>query len=205
MSYRKPLTVVAAFGLLVSAAVSHAFPIAAPGTEGLPVLVGGSGPVIATYQGNSAAYSNDLYLMLDQFGNPGDDGNLSNDLFIFNNHASSVGDMVNLGSFAIGTELIFRLHVNNTGYDFYTGVASRNPDNHEHARVQQNWMPNETLVSFEDLYNGPFVYNDLSFSFTNTQTTPPQPPNGGAPAPGILLLMGAGIAGLGVARRRIKG
>ena len=29
-------------------------------------------------------------------------------------------------------------------------------------------MPNETLVSFEDLFNGAFIYNDLSFSFTNT-------------------------------------
>jgi hypothetical protein len=75
---------------------------------------------------------------------------------------------VNLGSFTIGQELIFRLHVNNTGNDFYTGDAIRNPDNHFHARVQGNWLPNETLVSFEDLFNGPFDYNDLRFSFNNT-------------------------------------
>jgi hypothetical protein len=29
-------------------------------------------------------------------------------------------------------------------------------------------MPATTLVSFEDLYDGPFHFNDLSFSFTNT-------------------------------------
>ena len=88
-----------------------AFPIAAPGTEGFEVIVASTDPVIATYQGNSAAFSNDLYL-----------GNT----FIFNNHNSAVGSQVNLGTFAIGTELIFRLHVNNTGNDFFTGPAERN-------------------------------------------------------------------------------
>jgi len=162
-----------------------AFPIAASGA-GLKVIVGGTGDVIATYQGNSAAYSNDLYLV-----QPG-----SSDIFIFNNHSSAVGSTVNLGAFAIGTELLFRLHVNNTGYDFYTGVASLNPDNHVHARVQENWLTDTTLVSFEDLYNGPFVYNDLSFSFTNTVTTPP-PPTGGIPEPSTILLISLGLAGFG--------
>jgi hypothetical protein len=44
--------------------VANAFPIASTG-EGLNVLVGGTDPIIAKYEGNSAAYSNDLYLMLD--------------------------------------------------------------------------------------------------------------------------------------------
>jgi hypothetical protein len=34
--------------------------------------------------------------------------------------------------------------------------------------VQADWQVNESLVSFEDLFNGPFVFNDLSFSFTST-------------------------------------
>jgi hypothetical protein len=156
--------------VITTGGIAHAyvFPIAAPGTEGLRVIVTSSNPIIATYQGNSATYSNDLYLMLDASGNPGDDGNPANDLFIFNNHLSPRFSTANLGSFAVGTELIFRLHVRDTGNDFYTGPASRNPDNHAHARVQGNWNPNETLVSFEDLFNGPFNFNDLSFSFTNT-------------------------------------
>jgi hypothetical protein len=66
------------------------FPIAAPGTEGFEVIVKSTDPVVATYQGKAALtlFSNDLYLMLDESGNPGDDGNPANDLFIFNNHTS---------------------------------------------------------------------------------------------------------------------
>src|SRR4051812_14917759 len=114
---------------------ADAFPIANTG-EGLKVFVTGTNPIVATYEGNSASYSNDLYLMLDGTGQPGDDGITSNDLFIFNNHASAVGATKDLGSFALGTELEFRLFVNNTGNTFFTGPGARNPDNHAHARVQ---------------------------------------------------------------------
>jgi hypothetical protein len=156
--------------------IAHSFPIAAPGNEGNPVIVSGNGDIIATYEGNSAAYSNDLYLTL-------------NNQFIFNNHTSPIGSTVNLGTFALGTELIFRLHVNNTGDDFYTGAASRNPDGQFHARVQANYLPGVTLVSFEDLLNGPFDFNDLSFTFTNTSTS-------AVPLPTTMILLGSGLIGL---------
>jgi hypothetical protein len=176
-------TLVAAF--LLSSIAASAFPIALPGTEGFKVIVGSTDDIVATYQVNSAAYSNDLYLA--GFG------------FVFNNHASSVGDTVNLGSYAVGTELLFRLHVNNTGYDFYTGPASRNPDGHEHARVQSNWMTDTTLVSFEDLYGGSFDYNDLSFSFTNTRGADPTSVPDNLSTGAALLITFAGLARL---RRR---
>lgn len=188
----KTLRKLAAVAALAAPLSALAFPIAAPGTEGLAVLSGG-GTVVATYQGNSASYSNDLYLVT----NDGIDGN---DIFVFNNHGSAVGSTVDLGSFAAGTELVFRLHVNNTGHDFYTGAASRNPENVFHARVQENWAANTTLVSFEDLYGGPFDFNDLSFSFTNTVTTIP----GEVPEPASAMLLGLGFAGLVAARRRRK-
>jgi hypothetical protein len=41
--------------------------------------------------------------------------------------------------------------------------------------LTKNWQPGVTLVSFEDLWGTPagqYGYNDLSFSFTNPQTTP---------------------------------
>ena len=181
--------------------VALPFPIAPLGTEGLKVLVTGTDPVVATYQGNSATYSNDLFLMLDALGNPGDDGIFSNDLFIFNNHTSAVGSSVNLGAFGVGTELIFRLFVHNTGYNYYTGPGSRNPDGKPHARVQGGWQPNESLVSFEDLYGTPEYpggYNDLSFSFTNTSTP-------SAAEPSSIALFGAGALILGMNRLRRRG
>jgi len=63
----------------------YAFPIALPGSEGLAVVVSGTDPVVATFQGNSGSFSNDLYLMLTGAGVPGDDGVTANDLFVFNN------------------------------------------------------------------------------------------------------------------------
>jgi hypothetical protein len=159
---------------------AHAQPIASPGTEGFSVVASG-GEIFATYQGNSASYSNDLYL----------DG-----AFIFNNHATPVGTTVSLGNYAANTELIFELKVRNTNYSYFTGPATRNPDDRPHARVQSDWITaGTTLVSFEDLFNGPFDYNDLSFSFSNTSgsSTPPPP----IPEPQTFLLMMLGLAILG--------
>lgn len=173
---------IAAAALTLLALTAQAFPIAEPGTEGFVVVVGSTGPVVATYQGNSASFSNNLFL---------------GSTFIFNNHITPVGTTFLLGSFAAGTELIFRLDVTNTGNQFFTGPASRNPDQHEHARVQGDWMPGETLVSFEDLFGGPFNYNDLSFSFTNTVSLPAVP----EPETYALLLVGLSVLGA-VARRR---
>lgn len=156
-------------GYGIACADENSFPIAEPGTSGIEIIVGSTDPVVATYRGNSAQFSNDLYLMLDNSGNPGNDGNTENDKFLFNNHASQVGSTIDLGSFPIGTKLVFRLHVNDSGQDYFTGPGKHNPDSHAHARVQAYWTPQETLVSFEDLYDGPFDFNDLSYSFSNVR------------------------------------
>ena len=195
-------TLLSIAGILLSNACL-AFPIAPFGTEGLLVTVTSTSAIVATYQGNSASYSNDLYLSLDALGNPADDGILSNDLFIFNNHTSLVGSTVSLGSYSIGTELIFRLHVNDTGDDFLSGPSTRNADGKAHARVQSDWALNEALVSFEDLAGTPEYpdgYNDLSFSFTNTRGTPRDVDQ--VPEPGTLALLGIGLGATLLRRRR---
>ncbi len=172
--------------LVTSVAVpASAVPIAAMGTEGYSVFAGG-GEVTATYQGSTGAYRSLLYVNGDQF--------------VFDNKADPLGATANLGSYAAGTELLFRLFVTDTQTSFFTGPAERNPDGVAHARVESDWMEEgTTLVSFEDLFNGPFAYNDLSFSFTNTvgqEDTSPVPLPAAAP-----LLAGA-VGGLFALRRR---
>lgn len=146
---------------------------------GAPLIVASDGDVVATYLGHSAGFSSDLYL-----------DSPANALgIIFNNHASPVGSMVNLGPFTAGTELVLRIHVNDTGDDFFTGLASRNPDNVFHAVVDDAFGPNTTYVGFEDLLGGGDLdYDDLRFSFSNTRSSVPEP--------ATLLLLGSGLTGL---------
>lgn len=196
----KPLTLITAVLASIASISAYAAPVATPGTEGLPIFASTADTVATIYQGHSATYGNDLYLMLDSSGNPGNDGDLSNDLFVFNNFGSTVGETKNLGPFASGTELMFRLHVNNTGQDFFTGPASSNADGQVHARVEQNWLPNTTLVSFEDLYDttgNSSEYNDLSFSLTNTSTSL-------VPEPHVYAMMLAGLGFVSMVIRRRK-
>lgn len=169
----------------VSVGQSEAAPIAAAGTEGFKVIVSSTDDVIARYEGTTASFTSLLYLDNDN-------------TFLFNNQTSPVASTVNLGSFAIGTELIFRLEVD-TGDIFFSGDASRNPDGKAHARVEAEYEPGTTLVSFEDLLNGPFEFNDLSFTFSNTTSMP------SVPEPATLALLGAGLLSLGLVRRRQKG
>jgi len=123
---------------------------------------------------------------------------------LFNNHATASGTVVSLGSFAAGTELVFRMHVSNTGDDFYSGPADRNIDLSAHARAQANWQPGVTLVSFEDLRGIPegiYAYNDMSFSLKGVSVSAVPEPTGMT-----LALVGLmGVAGRMGKRRTQKG
>ncbi len=182
-----------------------AFPIASPGTEGIGAVTHGNTEVFATYLGSASDYSDRLYLELDASGAPGMDGNFANDLFLFANQGFAPGYTRSLGNLAMHTPLTFRLQVVNTGRNYFTGPGTLNPDRAPHARVQENWQPEVTLVSFEDAFNGPFSFNDFSFSFTNTYIAPPPPPPpppGAVPEPSALFLSGLGLVGLAASRRR---
>src|SRR5262245_16231252 len=86
------------------------------------VFVSSTDEVVATYLGTTAGVDHDLYLA----SPPNSLG------IIFSNHIDPVGTMRNLGSFPVGTELIFRMHVNNTSEDYFSGPGMDNPDGLPH-------------------------------------------------------------------------
>jgi len=175
-------------GLFAVLGLALTFSIAQPAAAAIiggSVIVQNTGEVFATYRGNSAQYSNDLYL-------ESPDGPFRTS-FIFNNKTSPLGVPVSLGSFTAGTELIFHLHVNDTGDDWYSGPATRNSDGHAHTRITDAWSPTESLVEFEDLRDTPEGnggFNDLAFSFSNTGSVVPEPATYALFAAGIVMLLG---------------
>jgi uncharacterized protein DUF4114 len=147
-----------AFFVLV--AIEIVVPAKAGQFLGLPVVVKSDGNVTATFQGaGNAGFIDDIYLE-----SPANALGL-----IFSNHTSPVGAMVDLGSFTAGTELRFRMHVNDSNTDYFTGPASLNPDNFPHARLDDLAIDNQLLIGFEDLQGGgDQSYNDAAFSLTNS-------------------------------------
>lgn len=129
--------------LLLLAAVA-ARPVSAAPIIGQQLFAAG-GEVSAVFLGHTAGFTNDLYLF--------DAADLTTPLpvtsvvgtlgegLIFTNHASPILVPVNLGFFAAGTELVFGIHVRNTGYTYYLGPASRNPDGLFHGAVDSGVLP----------------------------------------------------------------
>jgi hypothetical protein len=108
----------------------------------------------ATFEGSDAGYTSDLYL--DQPAQ----------VYVGTGHVSATGTSVALGTFPVGTELVFAITVQDTGDTFYSGPGSRNADGFNHAAVTYagdcRW-----LVGFEDLYDGGDQdFNDIELTIT---------------------------------------
>ncbi|MBI3228615.1 MAG: PEP-CTERM sorting domain-containing protein, partial [Burkholderiales bacterium] len=88
------------------------------------LYVAETGNVSVTFLGSDAGYNDVIFFNNAGFGQQ-----------LFSGHSTPVGTTLNLGSFAKGTELSFRMHVDNTGNNFYTGPASANFDNVLHAKA----------------------------------------------------------------------
>ena len=173
-----------AFAVAVSFAICGTASTQATPILGGKIFVQHTGDVIATFQNSDTDY-NDLLLLASPPNNLG---------VIFEVHVTPVGTMVNLGSFTAGTELIFELN-NQHGDLFFTGPASRNPDNIPHAKVDFQFAPGQSLVGFEDVFGGyDFDYNDLRFTLTNVGRAVP---DGGTTA----MLLGSAILVLAAFRR----
>ena len=171
-------------------------------TQAVPIteqtLIATGGNVVVTFVWNGAGYTSELYL-----DGPFGDGFGA----IFNNATTAVGATRNLGPFAAGTELVFRLLVQQTGDLFYTGPGIRNLDGIVHAMIQE--ATGQVIVGFEDLFGGgDFDYDDLVFAFTNV--SPANEPGPGATTgaavdePSSLLMFGFGLAALVFVMKRQK-
>lgn len=145
------------------------------------LYVASAGEVVVTFLSKSAAYSSDLFL----------DGSST---AIFNNQTAVSGQQFSLGSFKAGTELVFRLFVNNTGYSFYNGDKENNPDNKLHTAFKKSGH-HSMIVGFEDTFKGGDKdYNDVIFLVNNVTIRP------AVPEPQVSALMLLGLLMLGTSR-----
>ena len=155
------------------------------------LLVATDGPVTARFLGSDAGYFNTLYLV-------------GYDVPLFDKSSPLNSELILPGTFIADTELIFRLDVSNTGESFFTGDLLRNPDLLAHAQAVTTFDAIAgtyvTTVGFEDLFGGgDNDFNDFMFQLTNVIDPPP------VPAPGVLALLGIGLAGIGYSRRANRG
>lgn len=151
------------------------------------LFVATSGEVILTFLSKSAAYSSDLFLV----GTPDS---------ILNNQTAEGGQQFSLGSFLAGTELVFKIFVNDTGHTFFNGIAANNPDNKLHAAYKAR-SGKPLIVGFEDLYGGgDRDYNDLKFSLSNVVIG--NTPVVAVPEPETYAMMLAGLFVIGALKRR---
>lgn len=154
-----------------------------PSTDKLYVAT--AGEVILTFLSKEAGYSNDLFLQ-------GKDG------LILNNQTAVPNTQINLGAFAANTLLTFKMTVTNTGFSFFTGDASSNPDSFIHASYD-NKFGQPLVVGFEDILGGGDKdYNDLVFSLSNVYAaTGPSP----VPEPESFAMLAVGLLFIRLAKK----
>ncbi len=178
MSFKKSMLMAALLGATLTAQADVAI-------VGGKIMVKDTGMVTATFLGSDAGYTDVVFF--ENGATP-----------LFTGHSTPVGKEIELGSFTAGTILNFRMHVTNTGNDFYMGPASANFDNVFHAAVTQT-SSNVAVVGFEDLQGGgDRDYNDLQFKVTNVTAAVPEPESY------AMMLGGLGLMGLLARRRKAK-
>ena len=105
------------------------------------VVIDADATATATFCDGSAGYTSEVWL------------DEPSTVYIGTGHLTPYGAEVDLGAFKAGDELIFFIYVHDTGYTYYTGPGSRNPDGMVHAAVT-DLGDGAYHVGFEDLEGG---------------------------------------------------
>ena len=210
---RHAITVFAAVAFIGLPQTADAQSYNFPGTgEGIIGYVGSitatGGDVFLKYLGFEAQYTDALYWSADA-------GTTWS--FLFNNKDDVQGDEFSFGPIAAGTDLIFKLYLDNSGtgswidpldanQSYYAGGGFTNPDGEQHAKfATYTSQPGDAAtynyqIGFEDRHAdgspGPdWDHDDLVFAIAGATIAVPEPAS--------MALLGMGLFGVfGVAFRR---
>jgi hypothetical protein len=197
-----------ALGLLGAPLAAHAGTIPYPNV-GTPNPVtytftaAATGDVTAYFAGSGAAYDEQVGMIDETTG--------FNSGLGLDDHTSSIGETFNMGSVNAGDTLVFYDYVATLNGTVYSVPAMNVPydsngtDGHNHVYATSaaagqisSLIPAGTYVGFEDgtFPGADFNYHDDTFVFTDVSTTT------SVPEPVSMALLGVGLAGLGLVRRR---
>jgi len=107
-------------------------------------------PFVAVFDGGDGAFTSDLYL------------SAPTTVYLSTLHVTATGSAISLGSIGIGEEWVFSIYVRNTGYTFYSGDPSRNPDGRAHATLFNAAGPCIGIGFEETFGGGDEDYNDVT-------------------------------------------